>query len=252
MSRPDPTRRKAATRVPPANAKSSSRSGAKVGSPAVDEIAERVLQAIWEHRLPPGTKLIEDKLAQVFAVSRTKIRLALAKLAHESVLTVFPNRGTYVSSPSVEEARAVFRARRLLEPALMREVVRTVDARALDGLRATAARERKARAENDRRSLVRLSGEFHVLLAEIDGNPFVVKAMRELCSLTCLIIALYDAPGVPACPQHEHDQLIDAIEAQDADTAAALMVEHLNHVENMLELSPPVIEEIDIEAVFAG
>ena len=71
------------------------------GGPSVDEISERILQAIWEHRLPPGTKLVEEKLSEVFGVSRTKIRLALARLSHDSILTVEPNRGTFVSSPTV-------------------------------------------------------------------------------------------------------------------------------------------------------
>jgi len=74
------------------------------GAASVDDISDKILGAIWEHRLPPGTKLVEEKLAAVFGVSRTKIRLALGKLSHDSILTVEPNRGTFVSSPTVEQA----------------------------------------------------------------------------------------------------------------------------------------------------
>ena len=66
---------------------------------------------------PRRTKLVEEKLASVFGVSRTKIRLALARLSHDGILTTEPNRGTFVSSPTIEQARQVFVARRLLEPA---------------------------------------------------------------------------------------------------------------------------------------
>ena len=41
---------------------------------------------------------------------------------------------------------------------------------------------------------MRLSGEFHVLLAELAGNSALARSMRELSTLTCLIISLYDAP----------------------------------------------------------
>ena len=75
--------------------------------------------------------------------------------------------------------------------------------------------------------------------------------MRELCSLTCLIIALYYAPGMPACPHHEHTAIVDALEARNADKACALMVERLTHVENTLRLEMPVGEDIDFEEVFS-
>jgi DNA-binding GntR family transcriptional regulator len=218
---------------------------------SVDVIAERILMAIWEHRLPPGTKLVEEKLAGVFGVSRTKIRLAFGKLAHEGVVTVYPNRGSFVSSPTVAEARQVLHARRLVEPALARDLAASIDADGLRVLRATTREEAQARKKNDRRAIIRLSGEFHCRMAELGGNQFLGKYMRELCSLTCLIIALYDAPGVPSCPHHEHDDIVDALEARDGDLAARLMSAHLEHVEGTLRLDTPDEPEVDLEAVFA-
>jgi DNA-binding GntR family transcriptional regulator len=221
------------------------------GGASVDEISERVLQAIWEHRLPPGTKLVEEKLAEVFGVSRTKIRLALARLSHDGILTVEPNRGTFVASPTVEQARQVFDARRVLEPALLRGLCGQVRREQLARLRKNIALEGEARERNDRRATIRLSGQFHLLIAELGQNPYLSKCMRELCSLTCLVIALYDAPGMPACPHHEHHDIVDALEAGDAERACQLMIEHLTHVENTLRLEMPADEDIDFRAVFA-
>ena len=225
--------------------------GASSGA-SVEEISDRILGAIWEHRLPPATKLVEEKLAGVFGVSRTKIRLALARLSHDGILTTEPNRGTFVSSPTVEQARQVFVARRLLEPALMRTLCETGLRRdQLARLRKNIALEAVARARNDRHATIRLSGEFHVLLAGTALNTYVSKYMHELCSLTCLVIALYDAPGTPACPHHEHAAIVDALEAREADRACALMVEHLDHVENTLRLEMPTDTQVDFEALFA-
>lgn len=218
---------------------------------SVDEIAERVLGAIMEHRLPPGTKLVEEKLASVFGVSRTKIRQALARLAHDNLLTVFPNRGTFVASPTVDEARNVFDARRLIEPAMARKVAHSASVEGLARLRKSIALEASSREANDRRAIIRLSGEFHILLAELTNNPFVVKSVRELALLTCLIIALYDSPNTPACPHHEHGEILGAIAKRDGERAAALMSAHLDHVERALDLRAPSSEEIDLEAVFA-
>lgn len=217
----------------------------------VDEIGDRILGAIWEHRLPPGTKLVEEKLADAFAVSRTKIRLALARLSHDGVLTIEPNRGTFVSSPTIEQARQVFQARRMLEPALLRSLCESAQPAPIARLRRNVAQEAEARTRNERHAMIRLSGEFHVLIAELGHNPYIGRYMRELCSLTCLVIALYDAPGTPACPHHEHAAIVDAIEAGDADRACALMLEHLAHVEGTLRLEMPMEPSVDFAALFS-
>ena len=116
---------------------------------------------------------------------------------------------------------------------------------------ALAAHESAAREVDDRRAIIRLSGEFHILLAELTNNPFVVKSVRELALLTCLIIALYDSPNTPACQHHEHGEILNAIAKRDAERAAALMSAHLDHVERELNLQAPKSEEIDFEAIFA-
>ena len=219
--------------------------------PSVDAIHQRVLGAIVEHRLPPGTKLGEEKLAKVFGVSRTQIRQVLERLAHDRIATVVPNRGAFVSSPTVEEAREVFAARRVIEQDLIRQAVRAATPADIRRLRAHVVQESAARAANDKRAIIRLSGEFHQVIADIAGNRFLAKTMRELETLTCLVIILYDAPNVPACPYHEHSDLVDVIEARDEQRAADHMVEHLRHVEASLDFQRRGDGEIDFDAVFA-
>src|SRR6201993_2162939 len=61
-----------------------------------EEIYGRIQKAVLEHRLAPGTKLIEERLAEVSGVSRTKIREVLNKLAHEGLVELVPNRGAFI------------------------------------------------------------------------------------------------------------------------------------------------------------
>ena len=252
MPRTGTSRRPAAAAPRMAKAKPIGRAkGAKPVLPSVDAIHQRVLGAIVEHRLPPGTKLGEEKLAKVFGVSRTQIRQVLERLSHDSIVTVLPNRGAFVSSPSVEEAREVFAARRVIEQDLIRQAARLAQKADIQRLRQHVAQESAARAANDKRAIIRLSGEFHQLIADIAGNRFLAKTMRELETLTCLVIILYDAPNVPACPYHEHSDLVDVIEAHDEQRAADHMVEHLRHVEASLDFQRRGDGEIDFDAVFA-
>ena len=239
----------------PQNGSSARQTGAPAGRaarvlPSVDTIHQRVLTAIVEHRLPPGTKLGEERLAKVFGVSRTQIRQVIERLSHDSIVTVQPNRGAFVSSPTVDEAREVFAARRLIEPDLIRQAIRRAGPAEIRRLRDHVKSESDAREANDKRGVVRLSGEFHQLIADIAGNRFLAKTMRELEALTCLVIILYDAPNMPACPYHEHSDLVDAIEARDEERAASFMVEHLRHVEASLDFDGSSAGEIDFESIF--
>jgi len=219
---------------------------------AGDVIYERILTSIMEHRLTPGTKLVEEKLAGIFKVNRTRVREVLARLSHEGLITIVPNRGAFIASPTPSEARAVFEARRLIEPALLRHLCEQADANDLMQLRAHVEQEALARQANDRRAIIRLSGEFHVRIAEMVGNPVLTKMMRELASLTCLVIVLYDSPDMPACTHDEHGKVIDAIAAGHAPQAVAAMIEHLQHIEQVLDMSTPPSEDEDLETVLGG
>lgn len=215
-------------------------------------IYERLVTAIFEHRLPPGTKLGEEGLAAIFGVTRARIRAVLPRLAHEGLVTLEPNRGAFVTQPTVDQARDLFEARRLIEPGIATRLAKQPDrAEAVARLRQHVAAERRARATGDARAIVRLSGEFHMLLAELSGNALLAKSMRELALLTCLTIALYDKPAKPSCLGEEHGEITDAIAAGDGRRVAALMAEHLTHVEQELDLSMGVEAPVDLAAALA-
>lgn len=213
-----------------------------------DEIFERLLLAIMEHRLPPGTQLVEARLAEIFKVSRTKIREAIGRLVHDCIATNIPNRGAFVSSPTVAQAREVFAARRLIEPALVQQVTRGATQVQIASLREHLQKERAAQLAGDMRQIVSLSGEFHFLLADMAGNSFLARTLRELETLSALIIILFGTPNHQVCPG-DHPALVDAIELRDEARAAELMLHHLNHVERSVQLEsperpPPTLEEI--------
>jgi DNA-binding GntR family transcriptional regulator len=216
---------------------------------AQDEIYEKIYAAIVEHRLHPGTKLVEERLAEIFSVSRARIREVLARMAHEQIVELIPQRGAYVAKPSIEQAMHVFEARRLIEPAVVRRLIETLTPERVARLRQHQALEQDARRRNDKRAIVRLSGEFHTLLADQAGNTALARHMRELATLTCLIIVLYDAPTASSCLADEHSEIIDAVAHRDVARAESLMLEHLNHIERSLKLEPAT-EEVDLEAIF--
>jgi DNA-binding GntR family transcriptional regulator len=216
---------------------------------SVDEIYEKIYVAILEHRLHPGTKLGEERMAEIFGVSRARVREVLARLAHEQIVELFPQRGAYVAKPSTEQARDVFEARRLIEPAVLRRLVDTLSPEKIQRLRQHVELEADARRRNDKRAVIRLSGEFHTLLAELGGNSALARTMRELCMLTCLTIFLYDAPTAQSCRDDEHQLIIEAVARRDRARAEKIMMDHLDHIEGSLQLDN-ANGEADLEAIF--
>jgi len=234
---------------PMSTSKATAAKGAAAREHSVDEIADRISAAILEHRLAPGTKLGEDRLANIFATSRAKVREVLARLAHEQIVELIPQRGAFVAKPTPEQAQDVFEARRLIEPGVLKRLIVTLDDVKRLRLNRHLELEAQARAADDKRAIVRLSGEFHVLLAELAGNSSLLRTMRELSALTCLIISLYDAPTATSCRADEHAELVKAIEKGDAKRAESLMLHHLDHIEQSLKLDNGV-EDADLESIF--
>ena len=230
-------------------AKQTERSRRPEREAAVDEIYERIYVAILEHRLQPGTKLGEERMADIFGVSRARIREVLARLAHEQIVELFPQRGAYVAKPTIEQARDVFEARRLIEPAVLRRLIETLSPEKVARMRQHSELEADAHRRNDRRAVIRLSGEFHTLVAELAGNSALARSMRELCMLTCLTIFLYDAPTAQSCRDDEHQMIVDAVAKRDRVRAETIMLAHLDHIQGSLQLDQGN-GEADLEAIF--
>ena len=87
-------------------------------------------------------------------------------------------------------------------------------------------------------------------LAEITENRLFSDNLRRLVALTSLVIAQYDAQAHSACPEHEHSDIVEAIEAGDARRAEKLMLTHLDHVEAGIQPPRTAARGIDFEEIF--
>ena len=215
-----------------------------------DVVYAHIFEAILEQRLAPGTRLSEEALGEIFGVSRTIIRRALSRLGHEGVVLLRPNRGAVVASPSVEDARQVFFARRLVEKAITELAVEHATPEQVAGLRQMVSDERDSFGRGDRGAGIRLSGEFHLQLAVAANNAPLISFQRSLVSQTSLIIAQYENGNRSHCSWDEHNRLIDAIEARDARLAVELMMHHMDHIDSKLNLDDEGASD-DLHAVFS-
>jgi DNA-binding GntR family transcriptional regulator len=212
----------------------------------MDEMYARIVAAITEHRLAPGTRLREERLAELFQVSRTQVRPVLQRLEHEGLVERQPRRGAVVASPSREASAQIFEARRLVEPWLVKCCCERGDRTGLKRLEKVVADETRARDAGDARAVVRLSGDFHRVLAELAGNAPLTQLMQGLTVRTCLAIVANRASTGSTCREDEHAKITEAIAAGDSKRAMKLMTEHLEHIERALDEPGPPSPDDDL------
>jgi len=202
-------------------------------------IAQALTNAIAAHKLRPGTKLVEQTLADHFGVSRTLVRQALFQLAQNRLVTLKPARGAFIATPSIEEARQVFAVRRMLEAEMTRTFVRELTPAKLKALRAHVKQEQTAVQSGDTGERTQLLGDFHVHMAQLMGNTVLAQLLGDLIARCTLITLMYQSGSAAAHSHEEHAHIVAAMAARDEDAAVQLMQTHLHNVEAGLAFEQP-------------
>jgi DNA-binding GntR family transcriptional regulator len=198
-------------------------------------IEHSLLSAIIEGRMRPGSRLSENQLAEVFGVSRTLIREALARLANRHVVSVTPRKGWFVNAPDEAEAVAVFAARRSVEFGFL-STAKAFDVAQIARIRAHLDEERRAIDSGDKAQLTYLMGDFHVCIVAQSGNQPLIEIIRNLTARTILISLCFQSNRNALSSHEDHLMIFDALAAGDMPRAAQLSLEHLEDVEAGLKM----------------
>jgi DNA-binding GntR family transcriptional regulator len=191
------------------------------------EHAASVLRAtIAEGRLPPGTRLREEHVAESFAISRNTVREVFLLLAHERLVEHVAYRGVHVRRMGAEDIRAMYRTRRLVEPLGLRAAITDAGVRAtmqaaVDG--ATAAAER-----NDWNTVGTEDIEFH--RAIFDGCHSVhISAMCEqlLAELRLAFLQLPDPEPLHLPYLARNRRILELVEAGEEAAGVAELDDYL-------------------------
>lgn len=206
-----------------------------------DAVYREIHVAIVEHRLPPGARLPEEHLADVFGVSRTLIRQALQRLAHDHLVVLEPNRGARIAEPSIEEVRQLYDVRRLIECTMLAEGAARLTRTRIAALKRKVASEAQANASGDTLAAMQLAGAFHLDLAAALGNPILVDILSELIARGNVAIALYEQRGRDTCRCDDHRRIVRHLAVGDTDAAVAALRRHFSEIGEGLTVShlPP-------------
>ena len=216
-------------------------------------IYQRIVDAVLDHRLPPGTRLTEDKLCSIFGVSRTRIKPILVRLGNEKIITLAHHRGASVTKPTPQESAEVFETRRLVEPVLLQRFMGLATAEDIAYLSRNIAQDREAQAQGNSHRAIGLTGEFHLYIARHAQHDTLNRLLHELVTRTCLILMAWGARDKAvqrehaACGCQEHRRLLDAIRLRDVTEAQSQMVAHLHTIESQLHFSDHDEPEIELD-----
>ncbi len=215
-----------------------------------EKIYQQILKAIVERKLEPGARLPEDKLSEAFGVSRTGIRKVLQRLALERFVVIQPNKGAHVNSPTKQEAEEVLNSRILLEPLLITDILRHWDTKKSNDLRSIVSQEDEANLHGYLAESIQLTAKFHYELARHSGNSVLSEFVEQLCYRSSLVIAAYGSNHSVSCDCGSHIELVELLDANQADAAEKWMKHHLIMIKASLELESKSREPINFHKLF--
>ena len=192
----------------------------------VDETAAAIRARIMSGEIPIGAQLRQADLAATLGVSRTPIREALRQLQAGGLIEVLPRRGAVVRVPAPWEVREAYEVRAELEGLACVRAVGEVTSEQLDELRRTNDQLREGHegattAANDR---------FHTLIHEIAGNERLARTIRDINDAfprNVSALVLQDNPRLRANNLAQHERIVEALAANDAEFARKEMREHV-------------------------
>jgi DNA-binding GntR family transcriptional regulator len=196
-----------------------------------ERLRDAITRSLLGGRLAPGTPLRERYLAQEFGVTRGAVRKVLAQLAQDGLLELHPNRGAFVPEPQPEEIRRAYEARIAVESGMVALLAESITAQQLSSLRSHVREEHRAGRKAERAESVTLSGDFHVVLAELFGNPLLVDIVQRLVRRTQVFVAVFEPSSASVHSPEEHEAVVSALAKRDGAAAVDLMTQHLRLVQ---------------------
>lgn len=192
-------------------------------------IYEELRKQILTLKLKPGVPLDEVSLAAQFGLSRSPVRDALARLISEGLVTILPNRTLLVTPFEIEEFPNYISALDLIQRAVTRLAALHRTDEDLVRIRAADAAYLDAVSAGDFQAMSETNKALHMAIAEAGKNPYFISYYEKLLGEGQRLLHLhfdYIVSTASAPIGRDHDEIVDAIQARNADDAEKAAHEH--------------------------
>jgi DNA-binding GntR family transcriptional regulator len=196
--------------------------------PLRSQVRDALIELIISRELAPGEHLVEADIAGQLQVSRQPVREALQALQSDGWVDLRQGRGAFVHDPTVAEVDEVFAVRTLLEQQSAGLAARNATAADVEALRTICYQGRATLTDGDADRLVLLNASFHRQVSELSGNRILGEFIASLDRrVRWYFTEIAMTRG--AVSWDEHDELCDALAANDSERAAKVMHAHTAH-----------------------
>ena len=207
-----------------------------------EKIAMELRSQILAGKLLPGSRILQEQLAEEFGASRLPVRDALRRLQADGLVTIVANTGAWVSKLTKAECEDAYQIRERLEPLLMRQSAAFITQETISELTAIAE---KMEASGDVETFLRLDQDFHLLAYSHAPNGMIRDLIERLWNTTQHYRrAFAELSGVAAgsVTHLEHRLVLDAIVRGDLDDLEWNLAAHIRRTRNSLVAHPEIFD----------
>jgi DNA-binding GntR family transcriptional regulator len=211
-----------------------------------DQVKDRLLQAILAGRYPPGSRIIETRVARELGISQAPVREALRDLEALGIVEIAAFRGARVRRPNAAELLEAYGVRAVLESLAARLAVPRISGEELDELQTLIDEMEQTARAGDTHAQAAADARFHRRIIEIAGNATLERLWRSLEPFSRTYITMI-VPGVDLrLFPPLHPPILAALRRRDPELAAEALQRHFRDAGAMLaqhwadlELSEP-------------
>ena len=201
----------------------------RIAAPLREQVITALRQAILDFNLKPGQRLVERELIEQLGVSRTTIREALRELTSEGLVTVVPQKGAVVATPTLDDAIDLYEVRAALESLVVQRFVERASDAQVERLQAAVERfHDETIRTTDIRQILAAKDLFYVVLIEGAASSALQQLLEGIQARVQVLRATsLSEQGRTFAAVRELRAVVEAIAVRDAPLAARLTAEHI-------------------------
>jgi DNA-binding GntR family transcriptional regulator len=195
------------------------------------QVMLRLRRAIVEGELKFGAAINEEMLAESFGVSRTPVREAMGHLQLQGLVTVRPQVGSFVFTPTAADIGELCAFRIAIEPQAAKLAYHHDRAGTLTSMRAAMNEMEKALAAKDNVSYGRADTALHEALFAHCGNRYMVESYRLVAGRVAALRTNLSSPIDVQTPMsfQEHGKLVMSFAQGDFAALESLLTTHIGN-----------------------
>ena len=214
---------------------------------AEEKVYRYLLGLLIEHKLNPGSRILEKDIIEKIKVSRTPVRNAIIKLVSDGLLEKTPEKGVIIPVPTGEDVKQIFFIREALEGESAFLAAMSITDDDIAFLQLLRKKEEDAYLSFDKKAYTEVNEQLHLNIARISRNKYLDRFIKQIYWRSQIFVFYFDSfynyqpenskkyfTPYERSSFKDHSEIIDAIVNHDAGIAKKRMREHISSTYNLL------------------